>query len=69
MTANSIRRRPHLYLVTRDGVRVAGDRVPAIDAPESELDVTFVGLTDEEQRAALAAFPGGRRFRLPPVRQ
>jgi hypothetical protein len=50
-------------------VRVAGDRVPAIDAPESELDVTFVGLTDEEQRAALAAFPGGRRFRLRPVRQ
>ena len=68
MTNHPIERRPHLYLVTRDGVRVAGDRVPAIDAPETELDVTFIGLSEEEQRAALAAFPGGRRFRLKLVR-
>jgi hypothetical protein len=35
-----------------------------IDEPEAPLEVEFVGLTDAEQRAALAAFPGGRRFVL-----
>lgn len=68
MTNTSSKRQPHLYLVTRDGVRVAGDSVPAVDAPETELDVTFVGLSEAEQQAALAAFPGGKRFRLKPVR-
>jgi hypothetical protein len=34
------------------------------DAPESILEVEFEGLTEAEQRAALAGFPGGRRFRL-----
>jgi hypothetical protein len=32
--------------------------------PEAELDVEFFGISEAEQRAALAAFPGGRRFRL-----
>jgi hypothetical protein len=67
MSNNPKKPSPHLYLVTRDGVRVAADRVPAVEAPETELDVTFVGLSDAEQRAALASFPGGRRFRLKPV--
>ena len=35
-----------------------------ISAPEAELDVEFIGISEAEQRAALAAFPGGRRFRL-----
>lgn len=35
-----------------------------ITSPETELDVEFVGISEEQQRAALAAFPGGRRFRL-----
>jgi hypothetical protein len=46
----------------RDGRRV--DRVPASAAPEATLYVSFSGLTEAEQRSALAAFPGGRRFRL-----
>jgi hypothetical protein len=33
-------------------------------APEQPMLVCFEGLTDAEQRAALAAFPGGRRFQL-----
>jgi hypothetical protein len=32
--------------------------------PESPIEVEFEGLTLDEQRAALAAFPGGRRFVL-----
>lgn len=53
---------PKLRLVVRDGRRI--DRVPASGAPETVLDVSFVGLTEAEQYSALAAFPGGRRFRL-----
>ena len=34
------------------------------DAPETVLEVAFEGLTQAEQRAALAGFPGGRRVRL-----
>ena len=34
------------------------------DEPETVLEVEFEGLTQAEQRAALAGFPGGRRFRL-----
>ena len=34
------------------------------DEPETVLEVAFEGLTQAEQRAALAGFPGGRRFRL-----
>jgi len=57
-----------LYLATRDGRRVGPEavtgNVPSTNAPEAPLEVAFVGLTEDEQRAALAAFPGGRRFRL-----
>ena len=53
---------PRLRLVVRDGRRI--DRVPASGAPETTLDVSFIGLTEAEQHSALAAFPGGRRFRL-----
>lgn len=34
------------------------------DGPEAPIAIEFVGLTEEQARAALAAFPGGRRFRL-----
>ena len=34
------------------------------DAPEPPLVVEFVGITEEEQRAAISAFPGGKRFVL-----
>lgn len=40
------------------------DRVPVYDTPETPLLVSFVGLSRAEQRAALAGFPGGRRFVL-----
>jgi hypothetical protein len=40
------------------------ERIAAIDAPETILTVQFEGLTEAEQRAAIAGFPGGRRFRL-----
>ncbi len=53
-----------LRLVTKDGAQLATFALPSIDAPEEILVVSFVGLTEAEQRAALAAYPGGRRFRL-----
>ena len=34
------------------------------DAAEAPLAVEFVGLTESEQRAAINAFPGGKRFLL-----
>ena len=55
---------PILRLVARDGQRVPTANVPPIDAPEATLVVSFAGLTEAEQRRALAGFPGGRRFRL-----
>ena len=61
------RRRP-LWLAATDGRRLPRRHqrppVAPIDAPETPLTVEFIGLTEAEQRAALAAFPGGRRFVL-----
>jgi hypothetical protein len=34
------------------------------DEPESIMTISFEGLTEREQEAALAAFPGGKRFVL-----
>ena len=34
------------------------------DAPEPQLVVEFVGITEDQQRAAINAFPGGKRFVL-----
>jgi hypothetical protein len=55
-----------LWLAARDGVRLSGptESIGPADGPEAPLEVEFVGLTEAEQRAALAAFPGGRRFVL-----
>lgn len=39
-------------------------RLPAIDAPEARMPVSFAGLTEAEQLKALAGFPGGKRFVL-----
>lgn len=58
------RRRP-LWLAVVNGLpRPPHPPVSPIDEPETPLTVEFEGLTPEEQRAALAAFPGGRRFQL-----
>lgn len=55
---------PRLYLAAKDGKRPPSGQIPMPETPEDVLDVTFVGITEAEQRAALAAFPGGKRFRL-----
>jgi hypothetical protein len=58
--------RPRLWLATREGRRLPrpADMVAPITAPERQIEIEFEGLTLAEQRAALAAFPGGRRFVL-----
>jgi hypothetical protein len=35
-----------------------------LDGPEPALTVSFTGITEMEQRRALASFPGGRRCTL-----
>jgi hypothetical protein len=54
--------RPNLRLIARDGIPT--EQIPSPSAPEAIMYVSFQGLTEAEQRAALRAFPGGRRFRL-----
>jgi hypothetical protein len=58
--------RPRLWLAAVDGKRRMRphERVNPIKAPETPIEIEFVGLTPEEQQAALAAFPGGKRFVL-----
>jgi hypothetical protein len=65
-TIDATVRRPRLWLATDDGVRLSPPRecIAPVDMPEVPLEIEFEGLTLEEQRAALAGFPGGRRFVL-----
>jgi hypothetical protein len=56
-------RRPTLRVVAARSEGFAG-RLEPFGAPEQPMVVTFEGLTENQQRAALAAFPGGRRFQL-----
>lgn len=60
------RPQPRLWLAAAHGRRLprTDEVIAPADAPEAILDVEFEGLTEAEQRAALEAFPGGRRFRL-----
>lgn len=60
------RPRPKLWLIAAHGRRLPrnDELIAPADEPEAILDVQFEGLTEDEQRAALEAFPGGRRFRL-----
>jgi hypothetical protein len=44
--------------------RPVSDVVGDIHAPETPMEIEFFGLNEAEQRMALAAFPGGRRFVL-----
>ena len=56
-----------LWLAASGGRRLerpVSDVVGDIHAPETPMEIEFVGLSDAEQRAALEAFPGGRRFVL-----
>jgi hypothetical protein len=59
-------RGPRLWLAADHGMRLPAprERVAPIDMPEVPLEIEFEGLTLEEQHAALAGFPGGRRFVL-----
>ena len=41
-----------------------GELIGDSDAPEIPMTIVFEGLTEDEQRAALAGFPGGIRFTL-----
>ncbi len=55
-----------LWLAAAEG-RVLKRPAPAIgpsDGPETEMEIEFFGISEAEQRRALAAFPGGRRFTL-----
>ncbi len=49
---------------SRDSRRQPTSPVAPINAPELPMIVSFEGLTEAEQRAALSAFPGGKRFVL-----
>lgn len=57
-------RRARLRLAAASQSRLERLAIGPADAPERQMLVSFEGLTPEEQRAALAAFPGGRRFVL-----
>lgn len=54
------------WLALSYGVRLQdpAEQVAPRDEPEAPIEVEFEGLSEAEQRAALAAFPGGRRFVL-----
>jgi hypothetical protein len=56
---------PRLELASVDGHRLErrGDLPPA-DGSEAILVVSFEGISEQEARRVLAAFPGGARFRL-----
>jgi len=57
---------PRLWLAAVDGEirHYPPEPLNPIDEPEAPLEVEFVGLTEAQQLAAIAAFPGGRRFIL-----
>jgi hypothetical protein len=58
-----------LWLAASEGRRLrrpATEAIGDIDSPEATMIVEFFGITEQEQRAALAAFPGGKRFVLAP---
>ena len=57
-------RRAELWLAAVDGTALPRPHIAPVDGPETPMTVRFEGLSEEEQRAALAAFPGGRRFVL-----
>lgn len=57
-------KRPALRLATERGRRLHQLEIAPIDSPELPMTIRFEGITPAQQRAALAAFPGGRRFIL-----
>ena len=61
---------PPLWLAASHGRQVARETetLGDINGPEAPMTVVFEGLTEDEQRRALASFPGGKRFVLAPPR-
>lgn len=55
-----------LWLAASDGHRLCPPARPVshLDAPERVMKIRFEGIDEQQQRAALAAFPGGSRFVL-----
>ncbi len=64
LTSPNVSRRARLWLAAANGRTLQRPLVAPIDRPELTMTVRFEGLTRAEQEAALAAFPGGRRFVL-----
>lgn len=64
LTSTEASRRARMAL----GARLHGHALPTYVPPRDEAEaimvVSFEGLTEREQEAALAAFPGGKRFVL-----
>ena len=63
-TSPNASRRARLWLAAANGRALQRPAIAPIDGPEAPMTVRFEGLTRDEQQAALAAFPGGRRFVL-----
>lgn len=64
LTSPNASRRARLWLAAANGRTLARPEVAPIDGPEAVMMVRFEGLSEAEQQAALAAFPGGKRFVL-----
>lgn len=64
LTSIEAGRRARLALAAMQHPGPAALHVAPPDEPETIMVVSFEGLTEREQEAALAAFPGGKRFVL-----
>ena len=64
LTSPEASRRARMALSARLHHRPLPTHVPPRDEAETIMMVSFEGLTEREQEAALAAFPGGKRFVL-----
>jgi hypothetical protein len=54
---------PHAARATEGPSRYLSS-ISRADGPETPLVVEFTGISEAQQRAAIRAFPGGRRFVL-----
>jgi len=64
LTTPNASRRARLWLAAVNGSQLQRPEIAPIDGPELPMAIRFEGLSENEQRAALAAFPGGKRFVL-----
>jgi hypothetical protein len=65
LTSPAASRRAKFWLAASNDERLRPTApIAPVNAPELPMTVSFEGLTIAEQRAALAAFPGGKRFVL-----